>query len=56
MTVEAERDEEEATATRRMDPELRVMGAMLRQLEDLDEPARGRVVRWLSERHAEAKS
>ena len=35
---------------RRMDPELLVMGRMLRLLEELDEPAKGRVVRYLYDR------
>lgn len=55
MTTEPEREEEEGTATRRMDPELRCMGAILRQLDDVDEPAKGRVVRWLCDRYAGAK-
>lgn len=42
---------DEQGPTRCMDPELRVMGSMLRQLEELDEPARGRVVRWLTDRY-----
>ena len=42
---------EETTATgRKLDPELRTMGAMLRLLEDLDEDARPRVVNWLTSR------
>lgn len=45
-----ERPEEEQGGGRGMDPELRTMGSMLRQLEKLDKPARARVVAWLSSR------
>lgn len=44
---------EENQSTRRMDHELRIMGTMLRLLDELDEPARGRVVRWLQDRYQE---
>lgn len=37
---------------RRTDPELLVIGRMLRLLDDLDEPAKGRVVRYLHERYS----
>lgn len=40
----------EALGGRRLDPELRAMGAMLRMLAELDPEARGRVVRYLSSR------
>lgn len=49
-----EATEEEGATRRATDPELRVMGRVLREIEDLKEPARGRVVRWLSSRY-EAK-
>ena len=44
---------EEATSGRRMDPELKVLGAMIRLLDELDEPARGRAVTWLASRYSE---
>ncbi len=47
---ESPQDDEEGS--RRMDPELRVMGAMLRLLNELDEPAKGRAVAWLASRYA----
>ena len=37
---------------RRMDQEIRTMAALLRILDDLDEPAKGRVVRWLADRYS----
>jgi uncharacterized heparinase superfamily protein len=43
----------EDTARRRLDPELRVMGSMIRQLEELPEKARYRVIAWLSHRYME---
>ncbi len=41
----------DADSGRRMDPELRTMGAMLRMLSDLDPEARGRVVAYLAARY-----
>ncbi len=45
---------EEEESGRRMDPELRTMGAMLRMLADLDDAACARVVRYLSARFPSA--
>ncbi len=42
--------EDDGDSGRRMDPELRTMGAMLRMLADLDADARGRVVAYLAAR------
>ena len=36
--------------TRAMDPEIRVMGKLVRILDEIDEPARRRVVAWLADR------
>lgn len=47
----AEESGEEQASGRKMDPELKIMGSMLRQLEELDEPAKARVVTWLSSRY-----
>lgn len=44
--------EDEAQVARRMDPELRTLGALLRMIENLEEPARGRVVAYLSSRYS----
>jgi len=44
--------EENASTGRRMDPELKCMAAIVRQVDDLQEPARGRVVAWLAARYA----
>ena len=46
-----EQDAEEQPGSRRLDPELRTMGAMLRMLDDLDDKARARVVTYLSSRY-----
>ena len=46
--------EEESAPSRKWDRELLAMAALLRTLEDLSEPARARVVAWLSSRHAES--
>lgn len=48
---EPEPEPEEPTGSRRLDPELRTMGAMLRMLDDLDDKARARVVLYLSSRY-----
>lgn len=37
------------------DPELLVMARLDRQLRDLSQPAKARVLRWLNERHQEVK-
>lgn len=42
---------EEETGSRKMDGELRVIGQMLRLLDDLDNRARARVVYYLSCRY-----
>lgn len=44
-------EEAEATSSRQQDPELRVIGKIIRTLNDLDEPARGRVMAYLSDRY-----
>lgn len=44
-------DQEAPGGGRRLDPELRVIGAVLRLLDELDEPAKGRAVRYLSDRY-----
>lgn len=49
VTQPAEDDPEEST--RAMDPEIRVMGQMVRIVEKIDEPARGRVIEWLRARY-----
>ena len=46
-------DEDTESSRRRLDPELRVMGLLLREIEDLEPPARARVVAWLSSRYQE---
>lgn len=48
---EADGDAGTEPGGRRLDPELCTMGAMLRLLESLPEPARGRVVQWLGSRY-----
>ncbi len=42
--------ENEEQGSRRMDLELRTIGAMLRMLDDMDDSARARVVTYLSSR------
>ena len=44
-------DEDTESSRRRLDPELRVMGLLLRAIEELEAPARARVVAWLSHRY-----
>ena len=48
-------DEDPEDSSRKMDPELRLMGLLLRKIEDLEPPARARVVAWLSSRYQEGK-
>ncbi len=44
-------DEEESGARRRLDPELRVLSAMLRMLDELgDDEAKARVINYLAAR------
>jgi hypothetical protein len=43
--------EDTATSNRRLDPELRCIGQILRLLEELEEPAKGRVMTYLSARY-----
>ncbi len=50
MNLDAQEDSE---TRRRMDPELRVMAAMLRMLDELHEEARVRVVAYISNRYQE---
>ena len=45
-----EPDDNEREATRRLDPELKVIGAIIRLLDGLDLPARTRAVQWLTSR------
>lgn len=52
-TIQPDAEEEASTGSRRLDPELRTMGAMLRMLDDLDDKARARVVSYLSSRYQE---
>lgn len=47
----AEEKDDKKEGSRAMDPELRIMGQMLRQLDELEDDARGRVVRYLSSRY-----
>ena len=49
-----EQDDTESSR-RRLDPELRVMGLLLREIEELDDPARARVVAWLNSRYQGVK-
>ena len=52
MNAEPVMEEPEETGTGRgLDPEILAMSRVLRLLADLDEPARGRVVRWLADRY-----
>jgi hypothetical protein len=51
MSEPIETHEEEDTGSRRMDPELKCMSALVRTLNEIAEPARGRVVRWLMDRY-----
>jgi hypothetical protein len=51
LAAQDEAEEKEGSG-RKMDPELRVMAGMLRSLDELEEPARGRVVYWLYHRYA----
>lgn len=48
----AEDEREEESGGRRMDPELKAMAAILRILDTIAEPARGRAVRWMSDRYS----
>lgn len=48
-----EKEEDEGESTRRMDPELKVMAAMIRQLDLLEEKAKPRVIAWLADRYRE---
>jgi len=57
MTDDPETTPEDTTeSSRRMDPELKSISAILRELNQLDEAARGCVVRYLASRYEEAKS
>jgi len=47
--------EQERDGSRRMDPELRIMGQMLRMLDELDVRTGSRIVAWLSARFHEAR-
>lgn len=47
--------DQDVSSGRRMDPELRTLGAILRQIEELDEPARGRVMAYLCSRYQQGK-
>jgi hypothetical protein len=51
--IKADADEEEKEPARRIDPELRVMGAILRLLEEMGPLPRRRVVDYLSSRYKE---
>ena len=46
-------DDNDREGTRRMDPELRTLSAIIRLLESLDLPARTRAVCWLTSRYSE---
>lgn len=48
-------EEPDAEKRRTWDPELKCMAAMLRQLDELDEKARPRVVQWLRDRFEDSK-
>jgi len=48
---EKDEKDDKREGSRAMDPELRIMGQMLRQLDELEDDARGRVVRYLSSRY-----
>jgi len=50
QTPEPIEDDDTTDRGRRLDPELRIMGAMLRQLEALDAAARARVMAYLNSR------
>lgn len=49
--IEVEDEQESATGGRKMDRELKGIAALLRILDEHDEPARGRMVRYLSDRY-----
>jgi hypothetical protein len=52
LPVQQTEAEEEATTSRRLDPELRALGAIIRILDDLPEPARCRAVAWIHSRYS----
>ncbi len=45
-------EEDDAGTSRRMDDELKAMGAIIRTLNELEEPARARIMQYLSSRYA----
>lgn len=49
-------EQEEAQGSRKMDSELRTIGAMLRLLDELPEPAQARVVEYLSRRFRDSRA
>jgi hypothetical protein len=49
--TDTEPDTEDTGTSRRMDDELRVIAAILRLIEGLEEPAKGRVMAYLSARY-----
>lgn len=48
-----EKDDVDEDRGRKMDPEIKVLSALVRTIDDLEEPARARVVAWLASRYAE---
>lgn len=50
---EEDSPEEAAEEGRRMDPEIRTLSAVLRILDKLPEPARGRIVAYIASRYQE---
>lgn len=46
--------DEEETGTRRMDEEVKAISAILRLLADLEEPAKERIIAYVSDRFAKS--
>ena len=49
--LKPQQDDDTEGRGRKMDPELRVLGLLLREIEELDASARSRVVAFLSHRY-----
>lgn len=53
--VESQEGEEATEERRRMDPEIRCLGEIMRTLDKLEVPARERIVAFISSRYKEGK-
>ncbi len=55
VTTPEEQEDDTGTSRRSMDAELRILGAIIRTLNEVEEPAQSRIVAYIANRYAADK-